>query len=226
MGTQQTIDSDDFDKLLAERDFYKRILDKVPAVIHINNLETQLVDWINQYGLSLSGYPHDQVVQNPDFLPRVVVAEDLPWMFESIEWFKKPDSNSTSYIYNMRHADGKIATYQGFGVLFDTDKNGKPLRNLAIDIDITHDIQNYLQLKRHMDEMRRKLHQSQLDNLTITERQIVTQLCRGKSIKAIATEQNRSHYTIENHKRNIFNKLGFNKTSQLVTWGNEVGLAD
>jgi DNA-binding CsgD family transcriptional regulator len=226
MGKPTTIDSEELDKLIAQRNFYKQVLDKIPAVVHINNLETQLVDWINQYGLSLSGYTHDQVVQNPDFLRGAVVAEDLPWMYESIEWFKKPDSNSTSYIYNMRHADGKVVTYQGFGVVLETDENGKPLRNLAIDIDITHDIQNFLQLKRHLDEMRRKLHQSQLDSLTITERQIVTHLCKGKSIKTIASEQNRSHYTIENHKRNIFTKLGFNKTSQLVTWGNEVGLAD
>jgi PAS domain S-box-containing protein len=210
-------------QLIAERDFYKKILDNIPAIVHINNLDKETIEWVNQRVELMSGYKPEDIVSNRDFLPSVVVADDHQWMYDSIDIIRQLQNESTSYIYSIRHANGQVVTYQGCCVVFDKDELGKPLSNLAIDIDITHEIANYQQLKRHLDEMTRQLHRTQLDNLTKTEKQIISLLCQGKSIKAIAQAQNRSHYTIDNHKRHVFAKLGINKTSQLVKWANEVG---
>ncbi|PZX10142.1 PAS domain-containing protein [Breznakibacter xylanolyticus] len=214
----------DLQAIIAERDFYKKILDALPAVVHVNNLETQMVDWINGGVVQISGYEPGQIVNNPDFLKSVVVPDDLTWMAESIVKFKVMQQRSDSYLYSMRHADGTVATYQGFGVVFERDAAGRPLRNLAIDIDITHEISNYKQLKRHLEEMTKQLHQSQLKQLTKTEKQVIVYLCDGKTVKEIAGLLHRSVHTIANHKRNVYSKLGLHRTGQLVGWAKEVGL--
>lgn len=217
------ISVEEYEKIKIERDFYKKILDKIPAVVHVNNLNTQLVDWVNDTAERFSGYKREFMVQNPDFLQNVIVEEDLEWFQESIAEYKQLEG-IYSNIYSMKLKDGSIATYHGLGVVFETDENNKPIRNLAIDVDITTEIRNYKQLKSHLDELTRKLRKTELDQLTKAEIKVIVLLCKGNTLKQVATELDRSVHTIDNHKRNIFNKINVHKISELVVWAKDVGL--
>lgn len=217
------INHNEFKKIKEERDFYKKILDKIPAVIHVNNLQTELVEWVNEISEQLSGYKKEYMLQNPDFLKNVIVEQDLGWIQDSISEYKEL-KGIYSNIYSMKHKDSSIHTYHGLGVVFESDENNKPIRNLAIDIDITNEIRNYKQLKSHLDELTRKLRKTELDQLTKAEIKVIVLLCKGKTLKQIATELERSIHTIDNHKRNIFRKLDIHKLRELALWAKDVGL--
>ena len=59
-----------------------------------------------------------------------------------------------------------------------------------------------------------------------TDRELdIVRLCaKGKSVKQIAATLNISARTVETHKNNIFKKLGFNSTGELISWVFEHGI--
>ena len=63
-----------------------------------------------------------------------------------------------------------------------------------------------------------------LKTLTKTEKEIIRLLANGKTTMEIADFKNRSYETINNHKRNIYQKLSINKLSDLTSFAVENGL--
>lgn len=225
MEKKATLSQEEIDEIVKERDFYKKILNSLPAVIHVNNLTTQLVEWINNAGLKISGYSWDEIVNNPDFFSKAIVEEDLEWVQQSILDYKK-EEGTYSYIYSLRNANGTITNYHGLGVVFEHDEQGLPLKNVAIDIDITNEVRNFKQLKRQYNQICQKLNSNKLECLTLIEIDVLKHICSGKTVKETSQIMKRSPHTIDNHKRNIFRKLGVNKTRQLAAFAKDMGLID
>ena len=63
-----------------------------------------------------------------------------------------------------------------------------------------------------------------LDVFTSRELDIVRLCSKGLSVKQIAETLNISARTVETHKNNIFKKLGFNSTMELMNWVFEHGI--
>lgn len=63
-----------------------------------------------------------------------------------------------------------------------------------------------------------------LSTLTRREMEIITLCASGLSAKQIADELCITPHTVENHKDNIFNKLGVKSTSELILYAFRVGL--
>lgn len=60
--------------------------------------------------------------------------------------------------------------------------------------------------------------------LTEREKDVIKLLCKGKSVKEIAFKLNVSPRTIDSHKANILQKLGFQNTIELVKYAVRKGL--
>ncbi|MBK8805508.1 MAG: PAS domain-containing protein [Bacteroidales bacterium] len=209
--------------LMSELQFYKKIMSVMPAVVYVNNLQSEQIKWVNDAAESINGFKKEDILLNPNFISDNIVEADISWLAQSANYYKN-ESGVHSYIYSMRNADGEVRSFHGLGIVFDYDDDGKPLHNLSIDIDITNEIKNYDQLKRHLNELTQKLNKHIVDNLTKTEKLIIELLCKGKSFKQIADEQCRSYHTIDSHVRNIFKKMGVKKTCQLTLKAKEIGL--
>ncbi|MCR4965926.1 MAG: response regulator transcription factor [Bacteroidales bacterium] len=67
---------------------------------------------------------------------------------------------------------------------------------------------------------------SPVEGETFTPREVeIMRLCaQGHAVKAIADQLNISPRTVENHKNNIFKKLGFNSTAELIHYVFENGI--
>ena len=63
-----------------------------------------------------------------------------------------------------------------------------------------------------------------LATLTRREMEIITLCAAGMSAKQIADELCITQHTVENHKDNIFNKIGVKSTSELILYAFRVGL--
>ena len=64
------------------------------------------------------------------------------------------------------------------------------------------------------------------DTLTRREQQILRLLAEGRGVGTIATELFISRKTVENHRSNIFGKLGFSNMAELVHYAVRMGIID
>ncbi len=62
------------------------------------------------------------------------------------------------------------------------------------------------------------------EQFTDRELEIIRLCSKGYMVKEIASELNISNRTVENHKNNIFKKLGFNTTTELIRYSYEHGI--
>ncbi len=67
-------------------------------------------------------------------------------------------------------------------------------------------------------------HASSEELFTNREMEIIRLCSKGHTVKEIANELNISVRTVENHKNNIFKKLGFNTTGELIHYAYEHGI--
>ena len=96
---------------------------------------------------------------------------------------------------------------------------------LSVLIDLTENMADYTFLaERYTKEIASLKNQLLIQKLTKTEKIIIKELVSGKTTKEIAQLKHRSYDTINNHKRNIFTKLGVCKLSELVSLAVEIGL--
>lgn len=223
MKKSQNFSIEEVEKIIAERDFYKRVLNSILALIHINNLQKETVEWINDFVEKESGYKKEEILNNPGFFDGKIFNEEDGWLKESIDDYKVQEG-VYSAIFSFINKDLSKATYLSTGVVFDIDDNGNPIRNLCIDYNITNEMCFYRNLKAHLAELTARLNKSILRNFSQLQIEIILLLCEGKTNKDIALQLNRSHHAIDNHKRKIYQKLNINKTSALAAWAKDVGL--
>lgn len=62
--------------------------------------------------------------------------------------------------------------------------------------------------------------------LTATEKNILKEIASGKTTKEIAAEKNLSFHTINNHRKNIFRKLGVNNVHEATKYAMRAGIVD
>ncbi len=79
--------------------------------------------------------------------------------------------------------------------------------------DFTKILKNLRDADNAIDEM-----------LTKREQEIIKLSCEGKSSNQIAELMNISKRTVEQHKNNIFKKMGFNSTLEMITYAIENGI--
>lgn len=103
--------------------------------------------------------------------------------------------------------------------------NGDSGYILCFMVDLSSRMNNYHFLtEKYTKEIKRLQNQITINKLTKTEKEITKDIASGKSSKQISEERERSYETINNHKRNIFSKLGICKTSELIGFAMENGL--
>ena len=106
-------------------------------------------------------------------------------------------------------------------------REGNPLLLLAgnyfIDPSITYDvIQTIIAQPLTEDRATDRAYES----LTRREQEILALLAEGEPLPAIAQRLFISHKTVENHRSNIFRKLGIKGSMELVRYAARIGLID
>ncbi len=211
-----------------ERDFYREVLKKMQAVVHVNDLtppKGSLVKWINEGVKNVSGWEPEDIVDNPDFLPDNIIGDSIV-NEKSRNHFKEDPDNHQIGIYKLRSKDGSAIWYQTVIVPFEKDENGHPVKSLSVAFDVTDEVFNVEELEQRIREYKTKLNSMILEKLTKKEMECFQLIVRGKTLKKIACELNRSYHTIESHKKNLFTKLKVNKISDLVKLAHEFGLVE
>lgn len=108
---------------------------------------------------------------------------------------------------------------------FKHDDKGKLTQVLCSFIDIIDRMVNPDRISDMRKEIAQLKNQLSLSHLTRAEKNILKLLVAGKSEKEISTIQSKSIHTIKTHLKNIHRKLNINKSTELVRFAINAGIA-
>ncbi len=208
--------------------FYEEILNTIPATFHVLKVDRDfntLPIWTNATyeqitGLSLAerqsfGYAGTQTsLYHPD---------DIKSIKKGIQYLIKNPDEHTTIFFRILTKNNKYKWLYMLAKLFKRTKDYYTIICLGIDVNNKLAF-NKRETNLYIKELSRLKNQIELNKLTKTEKKVIEKYAHGLSTKEVASKLNRSYETINNHKRNIFKKLGFHKITELVGFAEECGL--
>ena len=211
-----------------EREFFKEIIDSVEASIHIMRVDDNnntLPVWMNNKYSEMIGYSFDerQEIGFADETKDFYHPDDIDIIKEGIKTLIENKEANHAALFRGKNKEGDWIWM--FSSARSVTINNDPNYLLCVNVNVTDKLAEYqLLLNRYTKEITSLKNELLLKNLTKIEKEIIKELTLGKSTKVIAEQRDRSYETINNHKRNIFRKVGVCKISELVVFAIENGL--
>ncbi|MBN3035473.1 MAG: PAS domain-containing protein [Bacteroidales bacterium] len=205
--------------------FLKDIVSRLNIAIFIHDLKQLRHIWTNNNYPGIIGYTDSEVrTFGPDWARENYHPDDVHIIRERIEYFRQGRGDSYSGIYRIRHKLGHWVWVYSNAVVYRRDAEGHPDQVLGICIDFTENFRTMKQFTALFHENQRLRHMIAISCLTVREREVMRLIARGMSAREIAAALNISVHTVNNHRKNIMNKLKVRKVAGLVRLAAECGL--
>lgn len=211
-----------------ESEFNKFILNHVGASVHIVKVDKDfntIPDWMNDQFRKILGYSYtERKTMGYSNVHKIMChPDDMVIMRQGVaNIFAHPGSvQSASFRLKQKSGEWKWLMFTSRQITINGDGNYL----LAVTTDINKALGHYESLfQKYSKEIRELKKQLLIKEFPKVELEIIELLCKGLTVKEIAEQRYRSPETINNHKRNIFNKAKVHKTSELVAFAIEHGL--
>lgn len=196
------------------------IVDDHPLVRMGIKMELASADNISVIGEASSGLELLKLLENttPDIVLLDILMPEMSGI-EAAKILKEKHSDIKILIISAESTEETITALIGLGVEGFISKNAKP-NEIAKAITSIINGDNYY--GDEFSNLLYKINNAKLDEntieLTSRENEIVQLLCDGLSAKEIAARLFITHRTVELHKENIFKKLGFRNSIELVKY--------
>lgn len=225
-----------FDNLLNPQggeDFYKAVLDHVPAFIYINefsepaNYQSMRMTWLNKSGEDFIGCSkEDAFKMGFELYHTILHPDDLEIIkYTTDAAMSVPTGSQYIGMQRVKHKEGKDYKWlYGKGMLIETFDCGRPKKSLNVYFEITSQMHTENQLIEALKEVNQLKNELQLGRLGKREREILALIARGYTDKEIGARINISLSTAKTHRNNIIKKLGFRNTASLVAFAVNCGL--
>lgn len=218
-----------YEELEQELTFLKTIIDTVPATVHVLRLDKDfntLPVWANKGYERILGYSLEER-QKLGFAGNngsVYYADDIKSIKESVTYLLKHPDRTGAIFFRIKRPDNSPKWLYMVGKQINY-KSSKDVHVLCLGIDISRQLgTNDVLVNAYLKEIAQLKNQLSLCKLSKTELNITKLFAKGLSAKEIASKLHRSYDTINNHKRHIFEKMGFHKVTELVHFAEECGL--
>ena len=212
--------------------FLQSILDYLPAVVYINELQIPGDPlscrnvWTNKTGLDLLGYSQEEVTQmGYRYFQKVIHPDDMEILPIPIKG-KYADTSIPIFIFLQRVKYKNQSEYQwsyGHGVVIDSFDDGSPRQVLVVAMEITESMHSDNQLVTALKEIKRLKSSLKLSLFTAREKEILKLITKGKTDKDISTVLFISIKTAKKHRTNIIRKAEVKNTAELVAMTMESG---
>ena len=212
-----------------ELEFLRSILDNVPALVYINELERKDDPgsirniYLNQFGHTMIGYTREEIDKlGSSFFSTIIHPDDMEVIPTTVE-----ASYHQPYLVSMHRLRFKgKAEYKWFydhGYNLKTFEDGSPKQALVIAVEINDTIHTQNQLSSALKEISRLKYALKLSTLTAREKEVLHLITKGKTDKEISTGLFISVQTAKKHRNNLILKTGVNNTAELVALAVEAG---
>jgi len=202
-----------------ELQFYRKLFNNTNAAIYTINLDPYRIEWINDSKIlkEILGLNREEILSQSEFIAAKLLAN--PDYNESVllatEKFKEDPNISWAGVYRIKDTDENLNWVIYATSTLEIDKNGTPTKVVCVAIDP----KNILNTPKTLDEFIKYIclvrHRSQREKLTKRQNEILTLILENKSTEAIATVLSISKYTVMDHKKLLYKKLGCTNSNQL-----------
>lgn len=200
-------------------DFYKEITKKLGIALHIKEvIEDKYfkTKWGNNKYVSLLNKSIEERNLNIRKCHEEFCTENNFAYIKNGLQLSSEKNESFSALYKYQVQNGKHHWILTLGKPYTRKENNELEQILCASFNLLIDdshLTQYETLLREITQLKNKL---TISTLTKKEKEILQLLSDGKSEKEIAKNQARSLHTIKTHTKNIRNKLGLRKNTELV----------
>ncbi len=213
-----------FENLKKEKDFLQFIVDELPASIQIVKIDEDgnpMPVWTNNAYENIFGYSLEERKKMKPL--EFYHPDDVKQVRDAVKQSFIDNNFRDAVVCRIKHKNRQWKWVYIFGCRLKYSDGGKYMLSSAVEItkEFTY---NHTKMQQYMKEITLLKSKLTLSKLTNSEKEIICLLAKGKTVKEVAVIRERSYDTINNHKRNIFKKLGFTKLSDLICFCVENGL--
>lgn len=222
-----------FAELQAKVEFYEEILDKIPALVYINEVdETGSPNsfrnvWMNKRAMDFLGHTQEEITQmGANFVNNYIHQDDQIVIPRSVDLhFGKVSESFYTFIYRLKGKFHKEYKWlYGFCYNLRNHPNGSPKQSLNINLDISNNIHSDDQLISLLREVNRLKHELKLKSLTRREKEILKLIAKGKTNREVGKSLNISEATSKTHRNKILKKLELRNSAAIATFATECGV--
>lgn len=214
-----------------ELEFLKSILDNMPALVYINELESPNDPrslrnvYLNQYGLDLIGYTREEIdALGYRFYEEVIHPDDMEIIPQTYEASNSNRAESFVFMQRLKFkGEKKYHWFYDHGTILSAYEDGSPHQALMVSVDVTDTIVTHNQLSAALKEISHLKYALKLSILTAREKEVLHLIAKGKTDKEISTALFISIQTAKKHRNNLLLKTGVNNTAELVALAVEAG---
>ncbi|UYQ92457.1 LuxR C-terminal-related transcriptional regulator [Chitinophaga horti] len=201
------------------------IVQQMPAMVYISNIDQQSVTWCNKTLEDTIGYSLEEMQSlGSAFFPLVIHPDDRMVTAESSQSFREK-KNMFGGVLRVKRRDSDYWFWVvGLGCPYTFDEQGNVVDVICAFLDISIAIDTGSQISEALREVLRRRNEDILNKLTAREKVIFTLAAQGFNNKEIAEKLTLSRYTVETHRKNIRLKLKVRNTSELVALAKQTGI--
>jgi DNA-binding CsgD family transcriptional regulator len=209
-------------KNLSERIiFYQTILQNIPALFVIINLNDETVVWKNK---EFENLINTSSLDEKDIIGQINRFYQNPDPLTKGSTKGRHNHSSNNGIFKTINNNGEETSYYFKGHNLKYDKKNDPEEVFITAFNLTEKINTEHQLEELIKENKRLKNKLAVSLLSNREKEIVKLISEGMSSRKISEDLGLSFYTIETHRKNILRKLDLNNSAELIRFSTEAGL--
>jgi DNA-binding NarL/FixJ family response regulator len=207
---------------LSERlSFYKMLLQNIPALFVIIDLQEKKITWKNhEFDLLIEKYS----LNDKDVIEQVNYFYQLTRNKKASGKSQNGNEITNTGIFKVKTGKNDYISYYFKAHTIKYNQKNQPRELFVNAINLSEKIETEYQLEELVKENKRLKNKLALNLLTRREKEIIKLIANGLSSKKIAEELELSFYTVETHRKNILHKIELNNTAELIRFASESGL--
>lgn len=212
--------------------FYKTIMDNVPACIYVNEFirtkdDLKLINvWSNRFAEEFIGYSRHEIdLLGTDFFNHILHPDDLKMIEYPNLDDQLPGETKQFRLHRLKPKNSNIYFWMyGSISVIDYFDNGMPRQFLNFAVEISNQIKTENQLMGLLQEANRVRNQLYLKGLTNRQKEIISLIAKGNKDKEIAGQLYISTATAKTHRNMLIKKLNLKNSATLAAFAVECGL--
>lgn len=213
--------------------FLRLIIDRSPAVVYINQVET-IGDtstmknvWGNKLYHNIVKYTREEInMLGYEYFVKVMHPDELFVPVDSIDFLKNISDDFTyGGVGRIKPKGAEYYLWHSFSTrVFKRKKDGTPWQFIGVSFLLNENVQtDRLFLDIIKDNLKIR-NQTLLKCISKREKEIIKLIANGNNTEEISKILNLSEHTINTHRKNILKKLELHNSTALVNFAVENGL--
>lgn len=210
-----------------ELSFYRQLFSKMNAAIYITNFDPYRVEWVtenkvietvlglNQKQIIEKGaYIASRVLKDPDFKESIVDEVD--------EFSKNPNATWTGAFRIRKEGSSDFSWVMYSCAAFEKDEEGNPISGVVVAFGL-NEFNTPGAMQDFITHLKSRIFVTQRTSFTKQQRLVLSKILENKTSVQIAKELSLSKYTIDDHRKAIYKKLGCKNKSELFQSAQKIG---